>query len=50
MVIMKQETTDFARETKVAEVSPILDTIQVDGDQVSFVVNQANKFTKFTIR
>lgn len=36
MVIMKQETTDFARETKVAEVSPILDTIQVDGDQVSF--------------
>ena len=36
MVIMKQETTDFARETKVAEVSPIFDTIQVDGDQVSF--------------
>ncbi|MGO3372599.1 ComEC/Rec2 family competence protein, partial [Pseudolactococcus laudensis] len=36
MVIKQQETNDFARETKVTEITPILDTIQVNGDQVSF--------------
>lgn len=36
MVIKQQETNDFARETKVTVITPILDTIQVNGDQVSF--------------
>ncbi|GHU41878.1 DNA internalization-related competence protein ComEC/Rec2 [Bacilli bacterium] len=31
-----QETKDFARETTVTQITPILDTLQVNGDQVSF--------------
>ena len=34
--IKHQETKDFAREMTVAQITPIPDTIQVNGDQVSF--------------
>ncbi|GAB2021296.1 DNA internalization-related competence protein ComEC/Rec2 [Pseudolactococcus yaeyamensis] len=34
--IKHQEVKSFARETTVIQITPILDTIQVNGDQVSF--------------
>ncbi|ATC60644.1 DNA internalization-related competence protein ComEC/Rec2 [Lactococcus raffinolactis] len=36
LALQDREAKDFAREMTVTRISPILDTIQVDGDQVSF--------------